>query len=105
MGVDDAMNVVVWRKLFLDWQMQHHDDGVKSKALGKTNILLQDNMSAIQLERYGKWSSTKRTRHINIRYFYITNKLQDKTVIVISYCPMKEMVSNFLSKPLQGSLF
>jgi len=104
-GVDDAMNFVVWTKLFFEWQMQHHDDGMKSKNIGKTNILLQDNTSAIQLERYGKRSSTKRTRHINIRYFYITDKLQDKTVTAISYCPTKEMVSDYLSKPLQGSLF
>ena len=104
-GVDDAMNFVVWTKLFFDWQMQHHEEGMKSKEIGKTNILLQDNTSAIQLEQYGKRSSTKRTRHINIRYFYITDKLQDKTVTAISYCPTKEMVSDYLSKPLQGSLF
>ena len=104
-GVDNAMNFVVRRKLFLDWQIQHHDNRMKNKALGKTIILLQDNTSTIQLERYGKQSSTKKNRQINIRYFYITDKLQDKTVTRISYCPTKEMVSNFLSKPLQGSLF
>ena len=85
--------------------MQHHDDSMKSKCLGKTNILLQDNTSAVQLERYGKQSSTKRTQHINIRYFYVTEKLQDKTVTAISYCPTKEMMSDFLSKPFQGLLF
>ena len=104
-GVDDAMNFVMWSKLFLDWQMQHHNDGLKRKSLGKTNILLQDNTSAIQLKIYGKRSSTKRTRHINIRHFYITDKLQDKTVTAISYCPTKKMASDFLSKPLQGLLF
>ena len=51
-GVNNAMNFVVCSKLFFDWQMQNHDKGMKSKALGKTNILLQDNTSAIQLERY-----------------------------------------------------
>ena len=104
-GVDDAMNFVVWTKLFFDWQMQHHEEGMKSKEIGKSNILLQDNTSVIQLEWYGKRSSTKHTRHINIQYFYITDKLQDKTVTAISYCPTKEMVSDYLSKPLQGSLF
>ena len=43
--------------------------------------------------------------HILIRYFYVTDKLQDRTLTAISYCPTKEMVSNYLSKPLQGSLF
>ena len=82
--IGNAMNFLVWSKLFLDWQMQHHDTVVKRKALGKTNVLLQDNTSTIQLERLGKWSSTKRTRHINIRYFYIIDKLQDKIVTAIS---------------------
>lgn len=104
-GVDNVMNFVLWSKLFLYWQMQHYDEGMKSKALGKTNILLQDNTSSIQLEKYRKQSSIKRTRHINIRYFYITEKLQDKTVTAISHYLTKEMVSNSLSKPLQGSLF
>ena len=103
--VDNTMNFVMWSKLFLDWKMQHHNDSMKIKCLGKTTILLQDNTSAIQLKRYSKQSSTKRNRHINIRYFYITDKLQYKTVTVISYYPTKEIVSDFLSKPLQGSLF
>ena len=104
-GVDDAVNFIVWSKLFFDWQMKEYGDGMKSKRIGKTNILSQDNTSAIQLERYGKRLSIKRTRHINIRYFYITDKLQDKTVTAISYCPTKEMVTDYLLKLLQGSLF
>lgn len=34
-GVDDAMNFVVWSKLFFDWQMQHHEEGMKSKEMTK----------------------------------------------------------------------
>ena len=45
------------------------------------------------------------TRHISIRYFYVTNKLQDRMLTAISYCPTKEMTLDYLSKPLQGSLF
>ena len=85
--------------------MKYHEEGAKSRDIGKTNILLQDNTSAIQLERYGKQSSTKHTRHINVRYFYITDKFQEKTVMEIPYCPTEEMVLDYLSKPLQGSFF
>ena len=35
----------------------------------------------------------------------MTDKLQDKTLTVISYCPTKEMTLDYLSKSLQGSLF
>ena len=104
-GVDDAMNFVVWSKLFFDWQFKEYNPETPTSNLSKTNILFQDNTSAIQLERYGKRSSTKQTHHILIRYFYVTDKLQDKTLTAISYCPTKEMTSDYLSKPLQGSLF
>ena len=103
--VDDVMNFMVWIKLFFDWKMKDYKEGTKSKDIGTINILLQDNTSAIQLEIYGKQSSTKFTRHINISYFYITFNLQNKTMMEISYCPTKEMVSDYLSNPLQGSLF
>ena len=45
-----------------------------------------------------------RTRNIHIRYFYATVRVKDGT-IVVTYCPTKEMVADYLSKPLQGSLF
>jgi len=66
--------------------------------------LLQDNKSSILLERNGKASSGKRTRHINIRYFFITDRVNMKEVS-IDWCPTKDMVANFMTKPLQGSHF
>jgi hypothetical protein len=74
------------------------------KEIGQKNIILQDNTSTIQLENNGKRSSGKRTRHINIRYFYITDQIKEGKVSV-TYCPTLEMVSDYFTKPLQGSLF
>ncbi len=68
------------------------------------NLLLQDNKSSILIERNGKASSGKRTRHINIRYFFITDRVNMKE-ISIEWCPTKEMVVDFMTKPLQGSHF
>jgi hypothetical protein len=68
------------------------------------NLLLQDNKSSILLERNGKASSGKRTRHINIQYFFITDRVNMKE-IEIEWCPTKEMVADFMTKPLQGSHF
>ena len=45
-----------------------------------------------------------RTRNIYIKYFYAHERVNDGTIMV-AYCPTKEMVSDYLSKPLQGSLF
>ena len=56
------------------------------------------------MERNGKASSGKRTRHINIRYFFITDCVNMKE-ISIEWCPSKDMVADFMTKPLQGSHF
>jgi hypothetical protein len=68
------------------------------------NLLLQDSKSLILLERNGKASSSKRMRHINIRYFFITDQVNMKEV-AIEWCPTKKMVADFLTRPLQGSHF
>ena len=54
------------------------------------------------LEKYGKESSSKRTRHINIKYFFITDCGKRK-MMSVKYCPTDEMDTDFLSKPLQGN--
>ena len=56
-------------KVVFDWKFKDYNLETPTSQLGKTNVLLQDNTSVIQLERYSKKSSTKRTRHILIRYF------------------------------------
>jgi hypothetical protein len=47
---------------------------------------------------------SRRTRHINIRYFFISDWVKNKEMR-IEYCPTKEMLADFFTKPLQGSLF
>jgi hypothetical protein len=91
-GVDDAM--VIWTHLFFKEQ------GYPLKK----NILMQDNKSAILLEKNGRKSAGKRSRAINIRYFYITDQVEQGNV-EIQYCPTDEMVGDFMTKPLQGEKF
>ena len=66
-------------------QINFNDDSVLRK-IGSDIVIQQDNTSTIQLENNGKQSSTKRTRHINIRYFYVTSKIKDGSIHVI-YIP------------------
>jgi hypothetical protein len=68
------------------------------------NILFQDNKSAILLEKKGKASSSKRTKYVNIRYFFITDHV-DKGDVSLVWCPTGDMIRDFMSKPLQGALF
>jgi hypothetical protein len=103
-GVDDEMNFVVWIQLFMEEQLKTvSNDSALSKFMHQS-VILQDNTSTIQLEKNGKQSITKRTRHINIRYFYVTSKVKNGGVRIV-YCPTKEMVLDNFTKPLQGSLF
>ena len=64
----------------------------------------QDNQSAMRLERNGRMSAGQKSWHINIRYFWITDCLRDKS-ICLEHCPTDCMLGDFLTKPLQGSLF
>ena len=58
----------------------------------------------MRLELNGKRSSSKRTRHLNIRYFYITDQL-DQGWLTVRHCPTEDMIGDFFTKPLQGQLF
>jgi len=93
-GAHDVMPQLMWTTHFLRHQ------GITLKNI----VLHQDNKSAILLEKNGRGSSTKRTRHMNIRYFYIKNRV-DAGDIKIEYCPTLEMIADYFTKPLQGILF
>lgn len=54
---------------------------------------------------YGKQSSTKQTRHLSIKYHYVTSKLNNQTITTITYQPIKGIMADYLSKNLQESLF
>ena len=66
--------------------------------------MYQDNQSAILLENNGRASSSRQTKHLNIRYFFITDRIK-KVELKIEYCPTDDMVANFFIKPLQGKKF
>ena len=70
----------------------------------KRNILYQDNQSAMKMHKNGRQSAGQQSRHINIRYFFIKDRIA-KGDIHLVYCPTEDMVADFFSKPLQGSLF
>jgi hypothetical protein len=93
-GADNFMPAISWTRYFM-----------KAQGYGvKDNVLFQDNKSSILLEKNGKASSSKRTKHINIRYFFITNRVKKEEVSVV-WCPTGGMIGDFATKPLQGDLF
>jgi hypothetical protein len=91
-GADDFMPAICWTQYFM-----------KAQGYGvKDSVLFQDNKSSILLEKNGKASSSKRTKHINIRYFFITDRVKNEEVSVV-WCPTGDMIGDFTT--LQGALF
>ena len=93
-GVDQPLPMILWSRLFSTAQGMKFDD----------NILYQDNESAIRMENNGKASCTKRTKYIEIQYFYIIDKSK-LGEITIEHCPTKKMIGDYFTKPLAGLLF
>ena len=61
-------------------------------------------MSAILLEKNGKASSSKRTKHIKVKYFYIKEKV-DNGEIEIEHCPTDQMWTDINTKLKQGAMY
>ena len=93
-GINDVLSMILWTRLFLEAQEYKVTD----------NILYQDNESTVKLARNGRHSSSKQTRHIEVRYYFITDHI-DRDRVRVSYCPTGDMLADYFSKPLQGSLF
>jgi hypothetical protein len=93
-AVHDVMPQLIWTGHFLTEQGFNINE----------SILYQDNTSSILIEKNGRSSSTKRTRHMNIRYFFIKDQVDSKRV-KIEHCPTAEMIADFFTKPLQGAPF
>ena len=93
-GFSDYTPNSLWASNFLD----------KQGYTIQKNVVHQDNQSAMKLEINGRRSCGQKSRHIDIRYFFLKDKIQ-KGEIKVEYCPTEEMVADFLTKPLQGALF
>lgn len=89
-GIHNVLPQMIWTNNYL-------------KAQGcEINVLLyQDNTSTILLGRNGRGSSSKRTRHMDIQYFYITKQVKNKT-ITLTHCPTNNMIADFLPSLYKG---
>mmetsp|Transcript_13201 Transcript_13201/g.12816 ORF Transcript_13201/g.12816 Transcript_13201/m.12816 type:complete len:160 (-) Transcript_13201:301-780(-) len=93
-GADNALPQMLWTKYFMEEQGYNIDE----------NMMYQDNMSTMLLEKNGKKSSTKNSKHINVRYFFIKDRIATGDV-KIDHCGTKKMLADLFTKPLQGELF
>lgn len=92
-GISDALSQILWTREYVIHQ------GIE---VGPA-ILYQDNMSTIFLANKGR-STSERTRHIKIRFFFVTHYIESKEII-IEHMPTSCMIADALTKPLHGTLF
>ena len=92
-GLSDGLPHVLWTKNFL--QSQGYNTGPA--------IIHQDNKSTITLAEKGR-STSNRTRHVSIRYFFVKDRM-DSVEVKIIHTGTDDMIADFFSKPLQGALF
>ena len=70
----------------------------------KSNILCKDNESEIKLIKNGTDSCTWNSKHIAIKFFWVTDRIKNGN-IEVQHCPTKQMIADYFSKPVQGALF
>jgi len=93
-GATDYLPNTIWARMFLEAQ------GYEIKE----NVFFQDNQSAMKLEKNGRSSCGQKSRHIDIRFFFMKDRVGTEGMD-IRYCPTEQMLADFFTKPLQGSLF
>jgi len=87
----DVQSASIYSLLHFDYNIQN-------------NHFYQDNQSAMKMEMNGLKSCGEKSRHINIRYFFIADLIKREN-IQIRHCPTERMIADYFTKPLQGKLF
>jgi len=92
-AVSDVLPQIIANRDFLEEQL-----GQKI-----TLNLFQDNKSTMALIKNGR-PLAKSTRHINIRFFFISD-YSNRNEITVHHLASEKMIADFYTKPLQGELF
>jgi hypothetical protein len=92
-GLSDMCGKAIWHREFLAGQ------GLNPPPAR----IYQDNQSTMAMINNGA-STSDRTRHVAIRYYWVKDRIDKKEVEVV-YCPTHEMVADLLTKPLVGEAF
>jgi hypothetical protein len=93
-GANQALSSILHTRYFIGAQ----------GYLVQQNILFQDNQSTMQLKVNGSFSSSKCTKHIKCRYFFICDKIKDGD-LAVQYYPTEIMWVDVFTKPKQGGPF
>lgn len=93
-GNDDVISTMLQSLYFIKAQ------GILTNRI----CLYQDNKSTILLANHGQMSSSKRTKHLKAKCFFIADRVNDGEV-TIEHLPIEEMCIDVNTKPNEGKRF
>ena len=94
MALSEATQEAVWLKVFLcELGETSSDEAIK---------IYEDNQGSIALAKNPEFH--KRTKHIDIRYHFVREKVEDGQV-VLEYCPTQDMLADMMTKPITAAQF
>ncbi len=93
-SIHDKLPDIIWPRYLVEGQGYKIDE----------YMIFQNNMSSLSLEKNGRVSSLKWTKHIKAKYFLI-KYYYDSGEIDLHYCPTDAVWADVLTKPLQGQKF
>ncbi len=91
----DKLGDILWTRHFLEAQ----------DYMISANIVFQDNMSNLSLEKNGYISNSKQTKHIMAKYFFIQHNYQMGKINLCYHPTTDNMWADILTKSLHGSNF
>ncbi|CEG47601.1 copia partial [Plasmopara halstedii] len=94
MALSEAAQEAVWLKTFL-YELGEMEPGVAVKVY-------DDNQGSIALAKNPEFH--KRTKHIDIRYHFVREKVEYGQVI-LEYIPTMDMLAIIITKPIPASQF
>ena len=94
MALSEATQEAVWLKVFLcELGEMAGDEAIK---------IYEDNQGSIALAKNPEFH--KRTKHIDIRYHFVREKVEDGQV-VLEYCPTQDMLADLMTKAIPAVQF
>jgi hypothetical protein len=93
-ALNEGLPELMWAKQFMQ------NLGFKQNMI----TVFEDNKSSIMLAHKNSGATLSKTKHIQIRFYYVKELIDQKEIKII-YLPTKEMLADLLTKPINGWLF
>lgn len=74
-----------------------------NRSIENSTTNFEDNQSCIKM--FDNQKISNRTKHIDIKFHFVKDIINQKKMINLEYCSSKEMIADMLTKPLSNEIF